>query len=98
MRLPVLIRRDAEEDLTEAFRWYEERREGLGGEFLLCIDAVLESISRHPSFYSVVHRQVHRALVRRFPYGVFYLTEDNRVVVVAVMHAKRAPSKWKDRV
>ena len=97
MTLPVRIRREAELDLTEAFQWYEERREGLGADFLLCVQAALEVISRQPAIHPIVHRQVRRALIRRFPYGVFYLADNDRVTVIAVMHAMRNPTRWKDR-
>ena len=63
----LVIRPEAEADLTDAFDWYEERVQGLGAEFLLCVDAVFSAIVRNPQQYPRVHRAVRRALARRFP-------------------------------
>ncbi len=42
----LIVRPEAEEEITEAFDWYEERMAGLGFEFLLCVEAVFNSIQR----------------------------------------------------
>jgi hypothetical protein len=42
MKLPLLVTPDAEADLTDAKAWYEKRREGLGNEFVLCVEAGLD--------------------------------------------------------
>lgn len=94
MSTELLVRPEAEADLAEAFRWYEERRPGLGERFLLSVEAALSTIRRNPRAFPVVHKQVRRALLRRFPYGVFYLSDAETVVIVAVFHAKRHPSRW----
>jgi toxin ParE1/3/4 len=98
MNLPVAIRPEAEADLTEAYGWYQGCRDGLGDEFLLSVEAALDSIQRFPQSYPAVHKQVRRALLRRFPYGVFYLVEEEAIVVLAVFHASRNPKRWQERV
>lgn len=97
MSLLVVFRPEAEDDVADAFAWYEEQSRGLGSHFLLCVEAALSQIKRHPDASPVVHRQIRRALLRRFPYGVFYLLEDTRILVLAVFHAKRSPALWKKR-
>ena len=97
MTYTVIIRPEAESDLADAYDWYQRQREGLGHEYLLCVEAALEAISRSPLQYATVHGEVRRALVRRFPYGVFYLIEGTTVVVTAVFHCRRDPSGWRDR-
>jgi toxin ParE1/3/4 len=72
MKKPLIVRCEAEADLSAAYQWYEQQVRGLGAEFLLCVDAVMASIERNPQLYPVVHRGViRRSLTRRFPYGVF---------------------------
>lgn len=97
MKLLLLVREEAENDLQHAFDWYEARRTGLGDEFLLCVEAVFQSIRRQPELYAVVHRAVRRALCRRFPYGIFYVIVGDTVVVMAVLNCQRDPSEWKTR-
>lgn len=99
MKKPVMVRAEAEADLAEAYQWYEQQVRGLGGEFLLCVDAVMASIERNPQLYPVVHKGVIRhALTRRFPYGVLFVEGERSVSVIAVAHAKRNLRVWQDRV
>jgi hypothetical protein len=63
---------EVEWDVVETYAWYEGRRPGLGEEFLTCVDACVQVIRRHPEVYAKVYEDYRRALVRRFPYAVFY--------------------------
>lgn len=97
MSVPLTVRPEAEADLSEALCWYENQRPGLGEEFLLCVEEACERIARLPRTFPKVHKNCRRALVRRFPYGVFYVVEAKRVVVLAVLHARRDPKEWQAR-
>jgi plasmid stabilization system protein ParE len=99
MRKPVIVRAEAETDLAEAYQWYEQQVRDLGGEFLLCVDAVMAAIERDPQIYPVVYKGIiRRALMRRFPYCVFFVEGERSVSIIAVAHAKRNPRVWQDRV
>lgn len=98
MNRRLIVRPEAEAEMTEAFGWYEDRVPGLGSEFLLCVDAVFRAIQRNPDHYQRVHRTVRHALTRRFPYEVFFVEDDARVVVLSVFHAKRSPKVWQGRI
>jgi len=94
----LLIESEAEADLTEAFAWYERQRPGLGEEFLLAVEACLAEIQRRPrSFVSAVP-DVRRALLRRFPFGVFFVESGGTNRVIAVLHARRNPATWRKRI
>jgi len=97
MRLPVRIREEAEVDLSDAAIWYEQQRLGLGQEFLGQVQSVLDSLPDHPNMYPVIHKTVRRALLGRFPFGVFYSVERQFILVYAVMHARRHPHRWQGR-
>jgi len=97
MKHVLIIRPEAEQELVEAFDWYEERVRGLGSEFLMAVDATVHAIIRKPLQFVKVHKNVRRALLRRFPYAVCFLVEENRIVILAVFHAKRDPKQWKER-
>ena len=97
MSLGLLIKPEAEDDLAEAYRWYEERRTGLGDELLLCVEAAIEAARREPERAPVMSGDVRRTLIRRFPFGVFYLVELDRLVVLAVYHSSRDPKGWQRR-
>ncbi len=98
MSLPVIFRPEAQADLEETYAWYEEQRAGLGEDLLLCMEDALSKIRRHPEAYPEMHKGVRRALIRRFPYGVFYLVEEEAIVVIAVFHSRRDPRRWESRL
>ncbi|MCU0835671.1 MAG: type II toxin-antitoxin system RelE/ParE family toxin [Chromatiaceae bacterium] len=97
MTLRVHIRPEAEADLEEAAAWYERQREGLGQDFLDESERTFDQNAENPLLYPVLHREARRAVVRRFPFGVFYRVEEASIVVVAVMHGSRHPKQWKQR-
>lgn len=89
---------EAEADVTEAYRWYEARSIGLGEQFLSSVEARVSSIAREPLLYSRVFGTFRRALLRRFPYAIFFEHTEERIVVFAVFHTARDPEKWRERV
>ena len=97
MTLEVRLRPEAEQDLADAAAWYEEQRQGLGHDFLDEVLTMLASIAETPLMYPNVHRNTRRAVVQRFPFGVYFRVEDTAIVVVAVMHGSRNPRRWKNR-
>ena len=90
----LLVRPEAQADLAEAQKWYEQLAAGLGHEFVEAVDDVLASIIRNPLGFPVVRKTARRALTKRFPYGVFYLVEEHAVIVLAVLHQARNPELW----
>lgn len=98
MRVELVLVPEAEADVEEAYAWYERRRAGLGEEFLSSVDACLERIRRHPGMYPVVYETYRRALIRRFPYALFYEHSGTQATIYAVFHTSRDPEKWRQRL
>jgi toxin ParE1/3/4 len=94
---PHVVRIAAAGDIRRAYVWYERAQEGLGEEFLVEVRSTLDRVLATPEAYPVLHRETRRALVHRFPYGLFYRTVNGVVVVVACIHTHRDPESWKRR-
>lgn len=94
MTYRVIVRPEAAREIQEAFDWYEERSEGLGLDFLRVADACLAGVQRNPTTHQIVHEQVRRALLRKFPYAIFYTATEDTVVVLACFHVKRSQADW----
>jgi toxin ParE1/3/4 len=95
MSYKLILRQEAERDLFESYKWYKEKVPGLGTDFLAVIERALESIQENPARFPVIYRNVRRALIRRFPYGIFYFLEGESIIVLGVMHTARNPAKWR---
>ena len=94
----LVVRPAAEADITDAALWYEARASGLGADFLRVVDVALAEIQRMPERFPVVQMQCRRALLRRFPYGIYFVDSAELISVVACMHARRDPRRWEERV
>jgi toxin ParE1/3/4 len=94
----LVLAPEAELDITEAYVWYESRRVGLGAEFLNAVDASMERIRRQPAIYARVHEEYRRALIRRFPYAIFFECAETAVTIYAVFHTSHNPEKWRLRL
>jgi plasmid stabilization system protein ParE len=93
----VIFRPAAEQELREAFDWYEQRRVGLGGQFEEEVDRTVARVQDNPLAFPRVHGPLHRALMRRFPYALFYLIVPNKIIIVSVFHGRRDPKIWQSR-
>lgn len=91
----LIILPEAEQDVAQAYMWYEKQEMGLGEEFLRCVDACVQFIHRNPEMYQIAHKNYRRAIVRRFPYVVFYELSDITVTIYAVFHCSQDPKKWR---
>ena len=97
MATGVIIRPSASADVREAAFWYEAKREGLGSEFVLELDALYDRIAQHPLQFPEIGEGTRRAVLRRFPYAVYFVADD-APVVLAVLHQHRKPQTWRERV
>ncbi len=99
MTRPIRISEPASDEFTEAVRWYDARRPGLGGEFFAAVAGTISIIETNPEIGMKISidGQTRRALVPRFPYQVVYRLRPTEMVIVAIAHLKRRPGYWKNR-
>jgi len=96
--ISLLFSPSAEEDLQQAYHWYEERQEGLGEDFLSCFETALAEVRERPLAFPVIYKTVRRILLRRFPYAIYYVVNNSAVAVIAVFHCHRDPNRWRKRI
>ena len=96
----LIVRPEAEADITAAALWYDERATGLGLELLLEIRAAIRRTLENPLLYPLLrkHPEVRRVLPRRFPYRIFFIFRGDAIVVFAVLHAARHERHWRERL
>jgi len=93
----LLIIRQAEVETRAAAQRYESESAGLGVAFLEVVGKTLGFIEENPLQFPVVYRDVRRALLRRFPYGIFFRIRPTQIRITAIMHLARDPSRWQRR-
>lgn len=95
-RRHVVFRPQAEDEALEVRRWYDGRRAGLGGEFGVEVDRVVERIAENPLAFPREHKETRRAVLHRFPYAIYFRIAEETVVVLAV-HGRQHPARWRRR-
>lgn len=91
--MKVVYTERARKDLEIAFAWYEKQNPGLGLEFLDSVEFTIKSIEHRPHLYAINHSQFRRALLRRFPFAIFYTLEQHSIVIHAVFDCRQDPEK-----
>jgi len=94
----VIYLPEASADVAAAYAWYEERSPGLGEDFLRCVEAAVLTIQRHPQLYPVAVDDFRHALIRRFPFEIFYEPSSAAIVIYSVFHYSQNPQKWQKRL
>ena len=95
--LPVIWSDEATLEFYKAEQWYAEVSVSLSQRFVEAVGETIQQIEESPLRFPVVFRQRRRAGMRRFPYGVFYQVELDRILVIACFHGKRNPRRWQRR-
>jgi len=86
-------------ELKDAVTFYDEQRSGLGDEFLAEVDQAIQRILRQPLAGTKMQKNTRCCRTKRFPYGLIYQVRGNDdILIVAVMHLRRHPDYWKDRI
>jgi len=86
-------------ELTEAVRWYESKRPGLGADFLDEVTRTIDRLGLNPEVGNPMSadQKTRRLFVARFPYQIVYRVRPGEIVIVALAHLKRRPGYWKHR-
>jgi toxin ParE1/3/4 len=96
--LKIEVRRAAEADILEAFAWYESEQEGLGKLFLQAVYQCVQTAAERPNSFKEVKRGTRVAEVRHFPYRLYFLAQEDRLLVVACLHASRSARQVRRRL
>jgi len=89
---------EASQELEAAALWYEERQPGLGSDFLDDFERTLRRMEANPEHWHKILGNNRRLNFARFPYAIVYSIGVDTLYIKAVMHVRRRPFYWKDRV
>lgn len=87
----------AQQEVDDAYQWFEMRTEGLGVEFLDELDRVVRLIRSVPFAAIQIEPEIRRSLLARFPYAIVYGIDNQEIIVIAVAHTHRKPRYWLGR-
>ncbi|MFH1499171.1 MAG: type II toxin-antitoxin system RelE/ParE family toxin [Verrucomicrobiota bacterium] len=88
----IKISDDAERDMERGWLFYEKQSVGVGEYFLDTIHAEIDSLILYAGIHRIVHG-MHRLLVQRFPFAIYYELQGDLVYVWAVFDCRSDPKK-----
>ncbi len=98
MATPVEVSTAARFEFDEAFDWYAKRSSGAAIGFATEIDTAIEKISANPEWFPRTYAGCQRYILNHYPYCIIYYRASERIVIVAIAHAKRRPAYWRSRM
>ena len=95
---PVRFLSPAQIEMLDAAAYYETRVAELGSNFISTIETAVLGLSEDPEKWPVAGKDIRRVLLPRFPYSILYKIDPTEIIIVAIMHQKRRPNYWINRL
>ena len=95
--MTIKFHSEVRKEFFDAAEYYEEQVVGLGDNFIDEVEKVLDVIGQQPTSGTKITKIERRFLVSRFPNGIIYSVEEDRITIFAVMNLRRKPEYWKSR-
>ncbi len=89
---------EAEAEFYGTIDYYESCQQGLGHDFAIEVYLTIQNVIDYPKAWPILEGDIRRCQTKRFPYGIVYSDEEEKIFILAVMHLHRDPNYWKDRL
>lgn len=95
----IILSPEAEEELISSMEFYEQKMLGLGEDFVLEVDNTFDRIKINPEqFPKIKKKQVRKAWLKRFPFGIYFAVNDTIINILAIFHHSRNPKQLVKRL
>lgn len=98
MEFQLIIKPEAEKDIQHSIKYYATENQKLSKDFLVKLDESLLAIQQNPQHYQKRYFEIRIAFTKKFPYGIYFTVEENKIFVHAVLHNKQNPTTAKSRI
>ncbi|WP_026713339.1 type II toxin-antitoxin system RelE/ParE family toxin [Flavobacterium daejeonense] len=92
-KLKEVLSIQAENELEDAYDFYNLISTKIGDEFLIQINSCIQSILSHPESYPLDFETYRKAVVKKFPFVIIYTKIDSIIFISAIFHTSRNPKK-----
>lgn len=100
MTYAIEISDAAENDIREAFLWYENQQDNLGRLFENHINKAVDSIQSNPLKTQIRYGNTRVFFMKKFPYGLHFQVNPQKksILLVALFHTSQDSEKWMERL
>ncbi|WP_111658313.1 type II toxin-antitoxin system RelE/ParE family toxin [Isoalcanivorax indicus] len=95
--MKISIRKEAEQEMMDAREWYEVRLPGLGDVLGLSVEQALDAIIEMPAAHPYIAKRFRHVLLRKFPFSLVYIQQDDEIIILSCFHHRRRPGSWRQR-
>lgn len=89
---------EAEIDFDKSYEFYFEDSPKVADTYFRIINLGFENIKQNPNSFSIVHKDVRKYVVKKFPFVIYYRIIDLKIQVIAIFHTSRNPEIWNERI
>lgn len=89
---------EAEFDFDKSYEFYYDGSSKVAETFLDRINLCFENIKQNPNSFPIIHKDLRKYVVKKFPFVIYYRIIDTVIQVIAVFHTSRNPEIWNDRI
>lgn len=89
---------EAEQELREAAKYYENNAPGVGITFITDLYKSVKYIKQYPLASKEIGYGIRKKVLDKFPYKVLYSIEKDTILIIAIAHQKRRPEYWQSRL
>jgi toxin ParE1/3/4 len=93
----LLLHPEALKEIDDSAKYYHDQSEGLEIKFLDQIESAYLKIQKNPELFPCVDSDIHKYILSKFPFSIFYKIYPNEIIIFSVSHQKRHPDYWKHR-
>lgn len=97
MAYTLEIKQEANLEIIDAYLYYEEKRIGLGEEFLEHLDTYFVRITKNPKHFPKKRKPYREAFLNRFPFLIIYEIIKKKIIVYSVFNTWQDPEKKKSK-
>jgi plasmid stabilization system protein ParE len=93
----VRFRTEAATDASLARDWYDAQSAGLGDSFVASLERTVDLVATLPEAFPEIAAGLRRALLARFPYALYFRLDGSIIDVIACLHTRQSPGRWRSR-
>jgi len=95
---PIQLYSEAESEMIDASKYYELQQNDLGKRFIEVVRNAVKRVQINPLLYPRIISNIRTCQTKTFPYHGVFRDQEKQNEIIAIMHTKRNPGYWRNRL
>ena len=83
--------------MDAAKNYYNGQLDDLGMDFIDEVEKSIELIQKSPTRWAIIEDNIHKYILQRFPFTIYYIDDIEEILIMAIAHHSRKPGYWINR-